>query len=1080
MNNSFSIQNSFLSPEQKNAQSQAYYGEFFVLPWFDDWWQQNMYHKLLSYIQWIDDSDLNIRVFSNIISVEWSIHIILEIPNLDTDISDKVLDITTTLQRSYYMTPVTQNLHYSIDVNETTLPVVIQNSYTDDSQYHRLQIQSQMAHFFVNQNQLAQLDHVLVCTSQADDSSMQAMHDSFSQLKVTLTNQNNKILDQIQEYMAQVYLERATHIPSTSPKIALSQPQADAVIDLWWNKSVEQSGRVIEWMDRFEGMLSHLESVSDSSIVANQVHMEQITQENKLRWDESRKEIEAIKNQLYDFKSSLFSALEQISWKEVIVDSYSPVSVIEQDEDDMVLKWVNMVNKKEFLEIHGVMHGFSVPDLNIVKNMKNYHAEDGLLHVFWCKDEHDIWYIYYLKDGSYKRLILSWVKNICDFKELKFSDNNEILSGLYQDEYWNWNLFYQDWDSYVPMEPQWLDTSYSVNKISKHCHTNQPSVLYIDYWDGQEGIVHLQGGVYKKLEIVGISEISSISVDRYNGRIILSWSFTSWAQQNKFFLENWVYKTIEVKWVDNVSRIESLRHDNGRIIWGRYFQTVQKWKKTVEISNLFFEQGWAFVPLEIQWESWVIEYVNIDEQSPDGVILSWKYDKIIDIDGRAQKIISYFYLDDDIYRALHIQWVDLIKDVVDVNYDENNQIISGIYRSKNQRWSTVDNAFYLKDGLYYPLAFEWVEYISGVYDMRVDGKWVIQSWLYHVIQRGEHVKSNMFYLQDGEYKNLYFNENEHICEVKDLQCYDWEIIGGYCRIIFIEWENWWPTWYPFYKQDWVFKRLEIEWAERYKNADLFYMKRSKDGEILSGEYTYTPIWHNTYTSVFYKENGIHKALEIEWIDYICDVRSINYDEHWVPQSWVYTDHVKGLDYWNKKRNLFYRSWDVYRPLQISGLDKVYNTDTVSYAWLNPLNICGGQVPKIDDQQSELFIYENGSFKVLKIKWVSYIVGISSISYDENDRPLYGKYVRIEHSDKAHKRKDIEGNSIRWSEVNAIFYNDKWTYRALKVKGIWHITNISDVIIQDGELVWGKTRHDDKEYSFVKSMFGFRKTSYEEK
>ncbi len=629
--------NTFLSPQEQQKRSHAYYGEFFAVKNFDDGWEQNLYNKVLQYLQTILDGEISIQVYDDLDTTHEKLNIILSVWELSQEVSDSLLEITTRLQRDYLCTPTVQNINYTWDA-DISLPVELSDISESDTWYHRFQLQSHIAQILTLRNETVRLEYMITQFSNASDSVMsQIVQDCKASLKALQANL--KDLEQTtDELIAQYYLEISTKSFGSNVVHQISPIQADAVIDLGDNDNSQKWYKILEWMKSMEQLV---ESNAQSTIDAQ--------------------------NTITEFKTQMSDMISVFTGVEVWQSEYGVIKSPKYDgqRSRYVTEWINMTTWKKFYLLNDCFTWFKLPGIDIIRTIKWLTSTP---HEILTTIEVNDKYTYYLEDWKYHLLEIQWVSNLKKVYSLDFTKETSVLCwGLYEDWLGHNNYFYRDWNSFKCLVLNWV---WVIGDIQKWWIYESRS------WWSSNFITKMMGDKISFWKYKTQQDIVS-EVDEEN-----EW----W---KLFILDQWVYKTLKIHghgllyWVDwSGNQPSSFAIDKNKVpsVW--YFKDEKGVKKVFQKTNNWYEE----LELENLEEPYTIIDMNINS---DSKVSHWVYKTHGDICNSG-----IFFLQDGKYKSFNVSWCSDITYCWDLTLDGGTLIWGNIRMGSKERVFIYQNNEY--------------------------------------------------------------------------------------------------------------------------------------------------------------------------------------------------------------------------------------------------------------------------------------------------------------------------------------------------------------------------------------------------
>ncbi len=632
MNNNLQIfENNLLDKQEQSKRRAAYHGEFFAMHSFDDGWRWNLYESVVNYVAKLHDKDVPISIFENITHAKWCIHIILTLPTLDDDLFQYVQEITTTLQRVYSMTPIEQNINYH-DGKEEKRVTVLESPTQDHIWYDRFHIQSQLAQIFIVENDIERFRYLIESFHQNDDSSISQILWDLQNTYTQLVDKKNILLWDFQEALAQIYLKNATKSFGDWNVQTISASRADIIIDTqantWWSET-------LHILDRIE----------------NLVHA-------------SQQQISQNKNDMNQFVSQISSIVEQSTGVNIQKSNYGVIGNPKVNDDHMIIGGINTTTWEEFHLINNTFQGISIPWVNDVSSIKLLEQENDIATLLYVTDGVWVSTIWSLRGLEYEKISIQWLPKDVDWlRVVQKDENGELLTWVY----------------------------YNNNNCS------------IPFWKTDDW--------YKTISVDGNFDLREVEVDHSKQAIPLNGEYQLYGSSQKgVFYPSWLhqYTSLKIDWIASIVEGQAIEYNEQWIPISGSYRDPQTW-----VWKVFQKSQGVYKDIKIQWDFEDRSSI-ISNRDSDGVILSGMLQPDADhpFYRFSREIGIPFWLENEMYASLKIEWVDDFLYAKDINFsdDKISTPISGKYVMSDDK----ENVFYRSGDSYIPLSIKWVEAIKEV------------------------------------------------------------------------------------------------------------------------------------------------------------------------------------------------------------------------------------------------------------------------------------------------------------------------------------------------------------------------------
>ncbi len=637
------LQNSFLSPEEKYKRSRGYHGEFFVLPDFDDGWKQNLQDQVFSYLQNLESQDIWVQVYENIESHKWAIHVILDVEQVTQDNRDVLMTLTTALQRNYFMTPIYQDVHYSVPERES-LPIVLEEPEKDIPWYHRYKLQWYMANMFVIKNEINRLSYLLDTIDTSSHTYMWKIIWDLYHSKQQLGLKYQEMEHEAQELTAQLYLEMSTTALWADSNNTISWLQADALIGVWGNKTSADSDKVLDLVKAFE--------LRDEKLDA--------------------------------FMSQISQALEDNLGIEVEKSLYWVMKDVETS-GWFVTSWLNFSTGKQFHKLSDIVEGIKIPWVNIVRDIKIVSTVNSWA-VSCCliKDENNVWRPFYLQDTQYVEFKINGVVDYSQMQYAYFNESWKLLSWWWIDGEKEYG-FYKEWWEYKCLDLVNVEKIMRVTRVEYDKH-NQVKCGTFYSWD-----IHTcffkNNDDFKALKIWESDRLISTTEVVFDTNLIpMNGKYRLWYYAHlPFWKENGCYKEVDIEWIDNekIRDVKDLIFNDEGVLTSGVFDVI--WESDLCI---FWKEEGIFQKLAIENFPFRI-YATRNMKFKEGRLMWWE----LKIDDYDKKWIP-FWRSGSTFAVLDISWLGHISNTRNLEYDVNGIPVSWEARQwSNGKWYTFHKSW---------------------------------------------------------------------------------------------------------------------------------------------------------------------------------------------------------------------------------------------------------------------------------------------------------------------------------------------------------------------------------------------------
>jgi len=202
------IKNLFLREKEQELQKLAYYGEFLVLSDFDDGWKYQMEKQLLDYLAsldfWEQDSKINLQIEREIDKEKWEIFAILKSQSLNSETEEKILEISTKLQKRFFMTPVNQKVGFGSS-EDSVLPVEVGELSESDFWYERMKFQKNYAEILSLEQKIKNISYYIENKNIDNDEITLALINELKNIKDIYSNDILTLKESLDKISVELY-----------------------------------------------------------------------------------------------------------------------------------------------------------------------------------------------------------------------------------------------------------------------------------------------------------------------------------------------------------------------------------------------------------------------------------------------------------------------------------------------------------------------------------------------------------------------------------------------------------------------------------------------------------------------------------------------------------------------------------------------------------------------------------------------------------------------------------------------------------------------------------------------------------
>jgi len=614
--------NLFLREEEQELQKLAYYGKFLVLSEFDDGWKYQMERQLLDYLVslevWELESKINLQVEREIDKEKWEIFAILKSQSLNPETEEKILEISTKLQKRFFMTPVNQKVGFGSS-EDNSFKVELENLKSDDLWYERIEFQKIYVDILNLEDELESKTNQINLYKNIDDEITKALVDVLIRAKHDIESEIIVLQEELNNLLPELY-KVLTLKKDNTPTSELSSFQADWIVQMS-DKNYKSNDLWI--LD----LLKKMEKIYDSNLEQNDRFYKKIEELLNIKWIETTKvtkwlltnfetdEWYLTKAKILDAKNSniyVHDGLVHDFNIEGLGEEINKIKIIEQKNWIVTFFIAELLNWNKIL-YKSLWNKYIPLEIDTNKEFKDFTIQlsgwnnNSDYYRWWIWTQID-WskFYYYIYNWKFEILEIEWEIYFNRFNNISFLDNWtikswEIIVDDNKRNYFyleNWIYKYleiknqKDFKNFSNMNYEWGKLSYwevvLINNKRNHFYKDglEFRLLDINNWEKYKSyqdlkfneewipisyivelenwkfsIYQLKWKIYSPLKLEWKTEFSNYREFKYNNGIIKNWIVANWDWSKYFYLEDWEYKILEVEWKTIFTNFDHFIHN---------------------------------------------------------------------------------------------------------------------------------------------------------------------------------------------------------------------------------------------------------------------------------------------------------------------------------------------------------------------------------------------------------------------------------------------------------------------------------------------------------------------------------------
>ena len=734
--------NAFLSPEENRIKKLAYYGEFFANLDFDDGFKSIVYKALERYILSLDIENIRFDLETTDTSKDISnnVKVIIESDDFWEDTAEEILEITTSLQADFHLTPIVQNYPFVLD-DEVQLPVQVLFSEQDGHTYHRYIIQKAQADIYSLEKKLERLEYRAELLKDSQDISISALIESWSMLIPEIKHKISNGKAELENLIATKYIEMSSEwVEDKDSSHSISSFQADTFLDMKEGDTKERSSRILSWIERWDALLNdQREQIAEltktlvmlSESIWEKSETEITIQEGILSWIEKTEAWRFISAQILWSERDIYHNEREVvglklpgvkKIKEIQSMSITKKWVLSLfdiiNHNDLIQRfyinkngkytYLTIEGKKEFKSIDIKKHNnLQIPVCGIVNNInesKQYFYQDGRKYKFLdVEGEKEFVAIekIIMWEGTTWALAYWIVKNKQEYLQIFYGDNEAGYKFVsLEDEKEFDKIIINHSENGIPSEgtvgnKAWNEQMFSLDEQGKHIIISiegkkefkdiaiyqtkdaTPSQWIVRNLKEKRQCFYIDDTwTYRFLNIEGITEFQNIEIQNQQGAIPSQWLITNTQGKKQCFY-------IDNKWEHKFLKIEG-KKEFFEIRINTLDSTTDEplsgiiTNKRWEHQQFYTNKNGEKIILNIQWKSW-FEDIRIKTER-DWIPL---WGKIYYSGCKVQ----YFYTDKNWkYTYLKVNGRDIFDSSLEIQeVDQNGMPLSGRYLHESRK-----------------------------------------------------------------------------------------------------------------------------------------------------------------------------------------------------------------------------------------------------------------------------------------------------------------------------------------------------------------------------------------------------------